>query len=197
MNPAIQRYLPPLLVFGAAMFFAWPPSAPLDLGDDIVRVTSVGWRPSDLADPPWIKPTSDPFQEVLVASEEMEVEPETGELVAAAPAGPAPEQLKAGLRLDGIANMGGRKWAVLNGRPRLPGDLVRTEDAHRSQCEIVSVHADHIVVRCLETVTEIRPRPFGPPRPTAGTPALASEAPAAGNNAPDLKLGDVPPPPPQ
>lgn len=193
MNPTIQRYLPPALVFGTAVYFGWPPSARLDLGEDVVRTNSVRWQPADLAAPGLIQGVMDPFREVLVAGKEMEVEPETGKLVAATrPAGPQPELLQAGLRLDGIASIGGRNWAVLNGRPRLAGDVVHTDDTNRYQCQIVSVDSGHIVVRCEETVTELRPRPFGSARSSSvtKTPAVSSEASQA-------TPGDVPPPPPQ
>lgn len=192
MNPTVQRYLPPILVFGAALYFGWPPAEPLDLGEDVVRANSVRWRPEDLAEPVVIKPAADPFEAVLVASDEMEVEPETGKLVAATtPPGPAPEVIQAGLQLDGIAMMGNRLWAVLNGRPRLPGDLILTNDANRHTCEIVSVHSDRIVVRCEETLAEIRPRPAGTARPVA-----AKHAPTATEgNTPTAPVGIVPPPP--
>ena len=96
MNPTVQRYLPPILVFSAALYFGWPPAEPLDLGEDVVRANSVRWRPEDVAEPPVIKPAADPFEAVLVASDEMEVEPQTGKLVAATtPAGPALEVIQA------------------------------------------------------------------------------------------------------
>ena len=75
MNPTVQRYLPPTLVFGAALYFGWPPAEPLDLGEDVVRANSVRWRPEDVAEPSVIKPAANPFAAVLLASDEMEVEP--------------------------------------------------------------------------------------------------------------------------
>ena len=120
MNPTIQRYLPPALVFGVALYFGWPPAEPLDLGEDLVRASSVRWRPQDLAETPFIEPAADPFAEVLVAGDAADVESETVE-VAAIPAGPDAETIQAGLRVDGIAKMGNQLWAVLNGRPRLAG----------------------------------------------------------------------------
>jgi len=190
MNPLLQRYLPPLLVFGAALFFGWPPSAPLDLGDDVVRATSVRWRPDDLVDPPVIEPASNPFQAVLVADEASIVEPELAQPTR--PAGPTAEVLTSGLRLDGIASMGGRRWAVLNSRPRLVGDLVRTSDTERHQCEIVSIETDHVVVRCQETVAKLQPRPAGSQRPAA-----ASQVPAAAPDRDNQPSADEVPPPPQ
>lgn len=188
MNPTVQRYLPPSLVLGAALYFGWPPAEPLDLGADVVRANSVRWRPEDVAEPPVIKPAANPFEAVLVASDEMEVEPETGKLVAATtPAGPPAEEIRAGLQLDGIAEMGNRFWAVLNGRPRLPGDMIF---ATGHKCKIVSVFPDHIVVRCQETVVEIQPRPAGSSRPAAAGATKAIE-----NTAPAAPAGDVPPPP--
>ena len=62
MNPTVQRYLPPALVFGAALYFGWPPSEPFDLGEEVVRANSVRWRPEDVAEPPVIKPAVDPFE---------------------------------------------------------------------------------------------------------------------------------------
>jgi hypothetical protein len=89
------------------------------------------------------------------------------DIAPARPLGPDAETLKAGLQLDGIANVGGRTWAVLNGRPRLAGDFVTTNDVNRYKCQIVSIQSDHIVVRCQETIAELRPRDTK----TAGTPA--------------------------
>lgn len=193
MNSMIQRYLPPAIVLGAAVFFAWPPPAPLDLGDDVVRASSVRWRSDDLTDPPVIEPASDPFQEVLVLSEEVV---EAANAVAeVAATGPAPEELQAGLRLDGFANMGGRTWAVVNGRPRLPGDAIRIGDVNRHPCEIVSIETDHIVVRCEKTVTKIRPRPQGNARRVAAITAAPTSMTPNNEATVAPPTGDVSPPP--
>jgi hypothetical protein len=155
MNPWVQRYAPPALVLGAAIYLGWPPPEPLDLGEDVVRATSVRWRPQDLSLGPRIESSRDPFEETPVEVEQVEVAVEV--LEPTVPAGPDADTLKAGFHLDGIANMGGRTWAVLNGRPRLEGDFVRTDDTHRHRCQIVSVAPDHITIRYEETIVEIRP----------------------------------------
>jgi hypothetical protein len=155
MNPWVQRYAPPALVLCAAIYLGWPPPEPLDLGEDVVRATSVRWRPQDLSLGPRIESSRDPFEETPVEVEQVEVAVEV--LEPTVPAGPDADTLKAGFHLDGIANMGGRTWAVLNGRPRLEGDFVRTDDTHRHRCQIVSVAPDHITIRYEETIVEIRP----------------------------------------
>jgi hypothetical protein len=164
MNPVLRRYLPPALVLASALFFAWPPSKPLDLGDDVVKATSVRWRPQDLADPPPVTSTRDPFEDLAVAIEEVNVNDVITEI---RPLGPDVETLKSGLQLEGIAKVGGQTWAVLNGRPRLQGDFVHTNDANRHRCKIVSIHSDHIVVRCEETLTELRTRDSQTAAPSA------------------------------
>lgn len=158
MNPIVQRYLPPLIVIGSAAYFGWPPSKPLDLGDDIVRATSVRWDNDDLREPTLPPITADPFREVIVAEED------PAEMVAeelAIPTGPDPAVIQSGLSLDGFADTAGRRWAIINGRPRLAGDIVTTTGIEAYRCEIVAVEAGHVVVRCQQTVTEIRPLPFG------------------------------------
>lgn len=152
MNPLAQRYLPPAMVFAAALYLGWPPSEPLDLGDDVVSATSVRWRPQDLSSAPRVTADRNPFQEESSAVEEIDSTASEAE-----PAGPTAETLKAGLHLDGIANVGGRTWAILNGRPRLEGDFVHTDDANRHRCQIVSVQPDRVAVRYEEIVMEIRP----------------------------------------
>jgi hypothetical protein len=184
MNPHVYRYLPPVLVLVAALFFGWPPSKPLDLGDDFVKASSVRWRPNDLADPPRVTSSRDPFEEPVAAVEEVEIS--DADIALARPLGPDAETLKAGLQFDGLANVGGRTWAVLNGRPRLAGDFVTTNDANRYKCQIVSVQSDHIVVRCQETVAELRPRDTK----TVGRPASRRSPAAPGNRAPRTRPDD-------
>ena len=159
MNPLMQRYATPAVVLGIATYLGWPGSTPTDYGSDVVRAKAVRWRANDLDHPPTVRATIDPFREVLVATEETVVEPETGKLVAPTkPTGPSASEIESGLRVDGIALMGGRKWAVINGRPRLPGDQVKTDDANRYRCEILSVGTNQVVVVCLETTVTLRPR---------------------------------------
>jgi hypothetical protein len=187
----LQRYLPPAIVLAAAICFGWPPAQPLDLGEDIVRASSVRWRASDLDAPPLIEPATDPFKQVLVASEQQaEAEMAAVELP---PAGPDPAELAAGLQLDGFADMGGRTWAVLNGRPRLPGDEVITNDANRYRCRLVAIESDHIIVRCEQTETKLRLQPFGGKHASTRDPAPSPTA--QPTTAPEPGGDPVAPPP--
>ena len=192
MNFLIQRFAPPVAVLGIALYLGWPETPSADYGDNLVRAKAVRWRPKDLTDPPQIASTVDPFREVLVTTEETVVEPETGKLVAPTkPAGPPQSELESGLRIDGIAYMGGRHWAVINGRPRLPGDEVRTADANRYPCEILSVEREQVVVRCQETIATLRPARH-PSSSVAAQPATNVTEPITPTEPP----GDVIPPPP-
>lgn len=195
MNSIVHRYAPPALVIGAGLFFGWPPAEPFDLGDEIVRTGSVRWRSDDLASPTWIEPASDPFREVLLAKQQV-AETENAELVVK-PTGPPEAELKAALRLDGFAEMGGRTWAVVNGRPRLVGDTVTTSDANRHRCEVVSIASDHVTVRCQETTTKILPAPFFTRRPAKVVPAVLSGDAPIDDSSVDGSSADpnLPPPP--
>jgi len=153
MNSLIHRYMPPALVLGAAVFFGWPPPKPLDLGEDVVRATAVRWKPADLSDPPPLVAARDPFDDPPATVEEIEVAVE--DIAPVGPISPDAETLKGGLQFDGIANVGGRSWAILNGRPRLEGDTVHTNDVEQHKCQIVSVQSDRIVIRCQETTVEL------------------------------------------
>ncbi|MDA8744059.1 hypothetical protein N9N28_05450 [Rubripirellula amarantea] len=156
MSPNVQKLLPPSLVIGAAIYFGWPPSGSTVVNEGIARATSVRWRADDLEPPAIPSITVDPFASVLVVTAEKEVEEETGKLIPATrPAGPPERELRAGLSLTGIANIAGQQWAILNNRPRLPGDVLKTNDNNRHECEIVSVERDHVLVRCEETIAKI------------------------------------------
>ena len=170
MNALVQKFAPPAIVFSTAIYLGLPPAAPLDLGESVVKAATVRWKKDDLKAPVINRLPVDPFAEVLVASEEMEVEPDTGKLVVATkPAGPEPDAIQSALTLSGIASMGGRSWAVMNGKPRLEGDVVVTNDSDRYRCTIVSVERDHVVVSCEETTVKIRPAKFGSSKPAAAT----------------------------
>ncbi len=188
MNAIATKLGPPAVVLGVAFYLGSPPAAPLDLGESVVKAAAVRWKKDDLLPPVIQTPAVDPFTEVLVASDEMEVEPETGKLVVATkPAGPDPEDLRSGLTLTGIAQMGGRKWAVINGKPRLPGDTVKTDDNQQLMCTIVAVESGHVVISCEETVTQLRPLPFGSRAPTATPVSRATPQ--------NLPSEELPPPP--
>ncbi len=159
MNPLMQRFGLPLAVFGTALYLGWPPSSGLDLGDNVVKAKSVRWKPADLEAPKPLADIVDPFRLVLVVDETKEVEPDTGKLVAVTrPVGPDPEKIKSGLELSGIARLGGKAWAIINGKPSLVGDRIRAGEG--PLCEIISIDADHVVLRSAETVVSIRPAPF-------------------------------------
>lgn len=158
----------------------------------MVRAKAVRWRPKDLTDPPQIASSLDPFREVLVTTEATVVEPETGKLVAQTkPSGPPASELESGLRIDGIAHMGGRHWAVINGRARLPGDEIQTNDANRYRCEIVAVESDRVVIRCQETIATLRPS-RDPSKSITAQPQTNESEPIT----PTAPPGDVIPPPP-
>ena len=158
MNYLIQRFGTPSMVLGIAVYLGWPTTSSTNYDDAVARAKSVRWRPQDLANPPDIASTIDPFREVLVTTEKTVVEPETGKLVAQTkPAGPPQSELESGLVIEGIAQMGGRHWAIINGRPRLLGDELQTSDAKRHSCEILAIEDDRVVVRCEETIATLRP----------------------------------------
>ena len=198
MNSLMQRFAPPAAVLGIALYLGWPPSKSVDYGSDVVRAKAVRWRADDLEHPPQVTAQTDPFREVLVATAEKVVEPDTGKLVAPmGPTGPLPSELQEGLRVDGIAMIGGRRWAIINGRPRLPGDQVKTADANRFLCEILSVGSDHAVVSCEQTIAKLRPK-----RKRSRRVASAGSAGSSGSaeaieptTATGLPAASVPPPP--
>ncbi|NND98739.1 MAG: hypothetical protein HKN47_15570 [Pirellulaceae bacterium] len=201
MNPTIERFGPPAIVLGLALYLGWPPASPLDLGDDLVNAKAVRWKVSDIEPPPEPTDLTDPFRAVLVADESMEVEPETGRLVESTkPAGPDPNDIETGLRISGIASFGGKQWAVVNGKPRLPGDVVFTSDSKQLRCEIVSVSNDHLVVRSEETFVTLRPKPFG--SQTHGTKTTAPSTPPSVDSTTPVTVetpgetSKIPPPPP-
>jgi hypothetical protein len=192
MKTVIHRYGPAIIVLGVALHLGWPETSSIDDGDAVVRAKAVRWRPKDLIDPPQITADIDPFLEVLVTTKETVVEPETGKLVASSPpTGPPQSELESGLQIDGIAIMGGRTWAVINGRPRLPGDEVQTSDANRHRCEILAVETNHIVVRCQETIATLQSRRHQSPTKTAQPLESESEI-----FTPTEPPGEVIPPPP-
>tara|TARA_R110002049_G_scaffold4601_5_gene32097 strand:- start:139447 stop:140049 length:603 start_codon:yes stop_codon:yes gene_type:complete len=159
MSSLMQRYATPIVVLGIALYLVWPAPAPVDYSSDVVRAKAVRWRPQDLQHPPDVSAKVDPFREVLVTTEETVVEPETGKLVIPTrPTGPPAAEIESGLAVEGIAVMGGRNWAIINGRPRLPGDEVITLDANRYRCEIIAIEPDKVVVQCQETTAVLKPR---------------------------------------
>ncbi|MGB7344009.1 MAG: hypothetical protein WBD20_07335 [Pirellulaceae bacterium] len=172
MRAIVEKFGPPTVVLGTALYLGMPPAAPLDLGESPVRAAAVRWKADELEPPVIARAAVNPFGQVLVATAEMEVEPDTGKLVVATkPTGPSPDAMKSGLTLTGIAGMGGRKWAIINGKPQLSGDSIKAIGPDRLICEVVSIHADHVVVACEETIVQLRPNNFQS-KPT--TPAITT-----------------------
>ena len=155
MNVLAQKYGPPVLVLGAALYLGWPPSSPLDLGDDLVKAKSVRWNSSELDSPQSLADVSDPFTPVLVLKEEPKAAVEN---VVVEPTGPSEAAIRAVVLLTGIANSGGRSWAILNGKASLVGDVVKTNEVTVPDCTLVAINADHVVVRCQKMIAVIRPQ---------------------------------------
>ena len=156
MNSILQRYGLPVVVLGFAFYLGWPPAQPLDLGDDVVRARTVKWNPADLevsnADPGVV----DPFRKVLVVKEPVQPADELPDPEQTS--GPSEQQIRDVIQLTGLANIGGRTWAIVNGRARLAGDTIRTGDQEVRTCKVVSVHKDHIVVQCQQKIAVVRPQ---------------------------------------
>lgn len=195
MNPTLQRFGPPILVFGAALYLGWPPAESVDYGSDVVKAKAVRWKPADLEPPKIITTVKNPFEAVLVASDELEVEPETGKLVVSTkPAGPPADAIQQGLAIDGIAVMGSSRWAVINGRPQIVGDVVNTTDSDRFACEIIDIQSDHIRVRSEGVEFRVVQRRGSARSKTRSTkPSIPTVQPAASDVAPDAALVSRPP----
>lgn len=155
MNPIVQKYAPPVIVLGAALYLGWPPAAPMDLGENLVQAKAVRWKSQDLDPPTALGTIVDPFQPVLVVNAQPAAVEEDS---AAAPLGPAVDEIRAAVKLSGIANTGGRAWAILNGRARLAGDMIKTNDKSVADCKLVAIAKDHVLVQCQQTFAVIRPQ---------------------------------------
>ncbi|WP_182870838.1 hypothetical protein [Stieleria mannarensis] len=149
MNVALQKYGPPAVVIAIALHLGWPPSAPLDLGEDVVRAKSVRWKVSDLQSPS--RPAAinkDPFAAVLVetSAADSETHATTDESVPDEPIGPTPEDLHVGLRLGGIAQTDHHRWAIINGRVCKIGDRLPVIGLNDLSATIRDIAADHVTV---------------------------------------------------
>lgn len=156
MNVNLESYGPPIAVLGIALYLGWPPAAPLDLGEDVVRAKSVRWKSSDL-NAPDLPPTinHDPFAAVLVIGQQ---EP-TNDSVASepdTPIGPTADDLKAGLSLSGIAQTDTHRWAIVNRHVCRPGDRVLVAGLTDIYAEIQQIRSNHITVAVGDLTTEIR-----------------------------------------
>ncbi len=165
MNSLMHRFGPPALVFGAALYLGWPPAAPLDLGESVAKAKAVRWKKDDLLAPPTLDVVVDPFRQVLiakVAKDEMKPKQDMKEAVVESMVPErSSETIKSELELTGIANMGGRYWAIVNGKPHLKGDTITTGDSQEFSYEIIAIQSDHVVVRNQKTSVTLRPKPFG------------------------------------
>jgi hypothetical protein len=209
MNPTVQKYAPPMVVLGAVLYWGWPPVEPLDLGNDLVKARAVHWKAADLESPREPENVVDPFRPVLVAKQETE---QAEEQIAKMPVGPSEDNIRAVLRLTGIAKMGGRSFAIINGKACVAGERLRTYDDLVKSCKLMSIHPDHVVVQCEQTFAVIRPQVSrrstrktlpsnsadtpakettqGAPPPDAGTPSQASLQ-RSGNGATQIKTNRV------
>jgi hypothetical protein len=161
MNPTVQKYAPPMIVLGAALYLGWPPAAPLDLGENLVQAKAVRWKSRDLEPPTAPGTIVDPFRPVLVVAAEPTPVAAAAEDAVAAPPGPTVDELRAAVKLSGIANTGGRAWAILNGRPRLVGEVIKTDDKAVPNCKLVAIEKDHVLLQCHQTFAVIRPQVSG------------------------------------
>lgn len=169
MNPTVQKYAPPVIVLGAALYLGWPPAAPMDLGENLVQAKAVRWKSHDLDPPSALGTIADPFRPVLVVKAEPAAVEEDSATV---PLGPAVDEIRAAVKLSGIANSGGRAWAILNGRARLAGDMIKTNDKTVPDCKLIAIAKDHVLVQCQQTFAVIRPQVSGSAgKTTASDPA--------------------------
>ena len=195
MKSLMHRFGPPALVFGAALYLGWPPAAPLDLGESVVKAKAIRWKKDDLLAPPTLDVVVDPFRQVLVAKAEMKPEKDMEEMVAESKAPElTSEAIMSELELTGIANMGGRYWAILNGKPHLQGDTITTGDSQEISYEVIAIQSDHVIIRNRKTTVTLRPKPFGKQMSqTASKPAVQQPTPQPQSFAPPLSTTIDPP----
>ncbi len=149
MNVNLQKYAPPCAVLAVALYLGWPPEAPMDLGEDVVRAKSVRWKVGDLETPPLPAMISkDPFAAVLVqqSSGDPSNPDKTSDSTPAEPLGPTDEDLRNGLRLGGIAQTDHHRWAILNGSVCKPGDQVPVLGLVDVSATIRDIASDHVTV---------------------------------------------------
>ncbi|PAY15414.1 hypothetical protein CKO51_32035 [Rhodopirellula sp. SM50] len=187
MNVNLQKYAPPCAVLAIALYLGWPPEAPLDLGEDVVRAKSVRWKIADLQTPPLPAVISkDPFAAVLVQrptddASEAETSDATPEDL-----GPTDEDLRSGLRLGGIAQTDHHRWAILNGSVCKLGDQVPVLGLDDVSATIREIASDHVTVVAgpltIRIKREERPKRSAdssarPATPTAAKASASSQEP--------------------
>ncbi|TWU08190.1 hypothetical protein [Stieleria varia] len=160
MNPIVQKLGPPGLVLCAALYLGWPADRPMDLADNAVRAKTVRWKPDDLKPPVGIaSQEKDPFQPVLVTAKPKPVSSRPDLVVVDSIEYPSESLVRSELMLAGIAQIGGRRWAVINGKTRVVGDEI---DVDGQNVTVQSVAADHVVLG--SGPLEIKLRPYRQPR---------------------------------
>ncbi|MCA9138707.1 MAG: hypothetical protein KDB00_18175 [Planctomycetales bacterium] len=161
MNGYIQKYGPPIAVIAVALYLGWPPEAPMDLGDDLVRAKSVRWKVADLESPrsPPIS-NANPFEKVLVkptASRQQNSDKAT-ESEADKPLGPTEQDFQKGLKLGGIAQTDIHQWAIINRDVHRVGDQVPVIGMVDVYVTIRDIQDDHVTVAAGELTIILRPQ---------------------------------------
>ncbi|MDV6031267.1 MAG: hypothetical protein F9B45_14425 [Phycisphaera sp. RhM] len=191
MNVHVQKYAPPCAVLAIALYLGWPPEAPLDLGEDVVRAKSVRWKVADLETPPLPTVISkDPFAAVLVQRPSADAsEADASGATPEEPLGPTDQDLRNGLRLGGIAQTDHHRWAILNGRVCKLGDQVPVLGLDNVSATIREIASDHVTVVAdsltIQIKREERPkrstdasaRPATLATPTAGKTGATAQPP--------------------
>lgn len=160
MNPSIERFGPPALVLSIALYLGWAPSAPLDLGDDLVRAKAVRWKQTDLVSPhsidiagrnPFAPVLKKPEQHLAIADASM-VATKNDSAVLEPIIGLTENDLMIGLKLTGIAQTDQRHWAIINGRIVSAGDRISITGQRDKTALITKVTSD-VVIATADSVT--------------------------------------------
>ncbi|QDV42862.1 hypothetical protein Enr13x_27130 [Stieleria neptunia] len=185
MNVNLQKYAPPCSVLAIALYLGWPPEAPLDLGEDVVRAKSVRWKVTDLETPSLPAVVGkDPFAAVLVQqpSDDPSRPDAATDSTPEAPVGPTDEDLRNGLRLAGIAQTDDHRWAILNGSVCKLGDQVPVDGLVDVTATIREIASDHITVVSGPLTIRIK-RQERPKRTADSAASTANPAPPTAGNA--------------
>lgn len=153
MNPSIERFGPPALVLGIALYLGWAPAPPLDLGDDLVKVKAVRWKKADLGAPTSVAVGQrDPFAPVLEkpepkqmgTTEKVSSKSNHQDVVLEPESTLTEKDLLMGLKMTGIATTDQRHWAIINGRIVSAGDMVPITGQREQTALITKVGADFV-----------------------------------------------------
>lgn len=186
MNPTLQKFGPPALVFGIALYLGWPPSEPMDLGDDVVRAKSVRWKPSDLESPqPNAGKVVDPFRPVLVEEVPVQI---VQAVVEDAPKAASAGLVRSQLFLTGIAQMGKQRWAIINGKTQSVGDELTVDG---KSVFVQSILDDHVIIRSGDQKVELkRSKSVAPIGTLPGMPVPAEPSRRPGDQVGDARASD-------